>query len=221
MQPRHDNIFYEIFKKLYAFYGPQHWWPAQTRLEMIIGAILTQNTSWKNVEKAIRNIKKEGALKVRCLESIKPAKLAALIRSSGYYNIKAARVKNFIRYLQTAYQGSLSKMFSEPAAFLRDNLLSVKGLGEETVDSILLYGGKKAIFVVDAYTRRIFTRHGLVKAHDSYQEIQNTFMRHLAPDVDLFNEYHALIVALGKNICRSKQPACSECPLRNIRKDKE
>jgi len=212
---REDKLFLKIFKYLYKFYGPQDWWPAKTKLEVIIGAILTQNTAWSNVEKAIKNLKKYNLISADKLYKIKVDKLAQLIKPSGYYNIKAVRVKNFINFLFGQYQGSLHKMFREKDGVLRDRLLSVKGLGPETVDSILLYAADKPIFVVDAYTKRIFSRHHLVNRNDSYQDIQNKFMRCLKHDPYLFGEYHALIVELGKNACR-KKPYCDRCPLINI-----
>ncbi len=212
---RADKIFREIYVRLYKFYGPRFWWPAKTRLEVIIGAILTQNTSWKNVEKAIKNLKKHKVLAKEKLLNIDPVELAELIKSSGYYNIKSGRLKNFITFLFEKYEGSLDKMFKEDFGILRNNLLAIKGLGEETVDSILLYAGQKAVFVIDAYTRRIFSRHRLIHECDSYQDIQNKFVRNLKSDVTLFNEYHALIVELGKNLCR-KEPNCNACPLKDI-----
>lgn len=212
-----DKNFQRIFKLLYQFYGPRHWWPARTRLEVIVGAILTQNTAWQNVEKAIRNFKKKRKLSANELFKIEVEKLASLIRSSGYYNQKAMRLKNFIHFLFNHYQGSLDKMFKEEKNFLRQKLLNIKGLGEETVDSILLYAGKIPIFVVDAYTRRIFSRHGLIEEKDTYGDIQKRVMKNLKKDAHLFNEYHALIVELGKAICR-KKPNCSLCPLKGIPK---
>ncbi len=206
----------KIYDLLYAKFGPRHWWPADTKLEVIIGAILTQNTAWVNVEKAIKNLKKEKVLSVSKLHCIPEKKLARLIRPSGYYNVKANRIKNFLGFLNTRYQGSINKMFGTSLYKLREELLAVKGIGSETADSILLYAGNKPVFVVDAYTKRALSRHGLIGEGAEYEEIQSLFMSNLTKDVKLFNEFHALIVELGKSICKSKQPLCSICPIKNI-----
>lgn len=201
-----------------------HWWPGNTRLEIIIGAILTQNTAWANVEKAIRNLKKERVLNAKALSVIPEKTLAELIRPSGYYNIKAGRIKNFLKFLNTRYKGSLGAMFGTDLYRLREELLSVKGIGRETADSILLYAGNKPIFVIDAYTKRIFSRHGFISKNAEYEGIQSLFMNNLRQDVRLFNEFHALIVELGKSMCRSKKPLCSKCPIteeQNARRSKK
>jgi endonuclease-3 related protein len=205
-----------IYDLLYAEFGPRHWWPGDTKLEVIIGAILTQNTAWVNVEKAIGNLKKEKVLSVNKLCSITEKKLAGLIRSSGYYNVKANRIKNFLKFLNTCCSGSINKMFSLGLYQLREKLLAVKGIGSETADSIILYAGNKPIFVVDAYTKRVFSRHGFISEEAEYKEIQSLFMDNIPEDIILFNEFHALIVELGKSICKSKQPLCSKCPIRNV-----
>jgi endonuclease III related protein len=207
-----------IYDLLYRRFGPRHWWPGDTRLEVIIGAILTQNTSWVNVEKAIKNLKKAKALSVSKLYSIPEKKLARLIRPSGYYNVKADRIKNFLRFLKAYYAGSISRMFMEDLYRLRENLLAVKGIGRETADSILLYAGNKPIFVVDAYTKRMFSRHGFIDEDAEYGEIQSLFMNNLPENAGLFNEFHALIVELGKSICKSKQPLCKTCPIRGVQR---
>ena len=204
-----------IYDRLYKSFGPQSWWPGDTQLEIIVGAILTQNTSWNNVSKAIDNLKKEKMLNVKDLKKIHIKKLASLIRPAGYYNIKAKRLKNFIDFLIRNYQGSLKEMFNQDYLKLRSQLLQINGIGEETADSILLYAGCKPIFVVDAYTKRILQRHHLIDKKVSYSEIQNLFMDNLKKDVKLFNEYHALLVNLGKNICKVR-PICKICPLRDI-----
>ncbi len=203
----------KFYKALFSAFGPQHWWPGNSRLEIMVGAILTQNTNWNNVEKAIANLKKEKALSIKALASLPLPKLARLIRPAGYYNIKARRLKNFINFVLKEYNGNLSKMGRTPLALLRKRLLSVNGIGNETADSILLYAFDKPIFVVDAYTKRILYRHGLIKAESVYEDIQHLFMRFLKKDAMLFNEYHALIVRVGKEFCRSK-PLCSRCPLK-------
>lgn len=204
-----------IYEVLSESFGPQYWWPAKTRFEVIVGAILTQNTAWSNVEKAITNLAREKLLNPSSLSTIKKKRLAYLIKPSGYYNIKADRIRNFVNFLFKKYNGSLRKMFLQDIQNLRQELLEVKGLGKETVDSILLYAGKKPIFVVDAYTRRILSRHDIVAEHSSYDEIQRLFMDNLPRNESLFNEYHALLVRLAKDICK-KTPLCNFCPLKKI-----
>ena len=204
-----------VYKRLYNFFGPQRWWPAGTRFEVIVGAILTQNTSWANVKKAVHNLKKAGALSFRSLEDMPGRRLARLIRPSGYYNIKARRLKNFIDYLSSSYGGSIKAASGRDTGILRKELLSVNGVGPETCDSILLYAMEKPVFVVDAYTRRIFSRHGLIKSGADYREIQRLFEDCLPQDVRMFNEYHALIVRLGKEMCK-KVPLCKKCPLKDV-----
>ena len=212
------EILKEIYQRLYKCFGPQHWWPAQTSFEVIIGAILTQNTAWTNVEKAIDNLKKKNLLNPHALKKVSLKRLAGLIRSAGYYNQKAKKIKNFIQFLFDNYQGSPRRMFLKDFLILRSQLLEINGVGLETADSILLYAGNKPIFVVDAYTRRILSRHNLIKSDTSYTEIQNFFMNNLKNEVKLFNQYHALIVRLGKEICKSN-PNCRACPLRGIGKE--
>ncbi|MFA4991468.1 MAG: endonuclease III domain-containing protein [Candidatus Omnitrophota bacterium] len=207
----------KIYGLLYERFGPRHWWPGDTRLEIIIGAILTQNTAWANVEKAILNLKRQGLLKPKTLSEISEKKLARLIRPSGYYNVKAGRIKNFLRFLDEEYGGSIDRMFRAPLNRLRNELLAVKGIGRETADSILLYAGGKKAFVVDAYTKRIFSRHGFIKEGSDYGEIQALFLKNIPNSARLFNEYHALIVELGKNMCRVRKPLCAECPLRRMK----
>ncbi len=202
----------EIYNRLYSAFGPQHWWPATSRMEMIVGAILTQNTSWKNVEKALGSLKKESALSPKALYAIPQLKLARLIRSSGFFNLKAKRLKEFVTFLFEVYDGSLNRMFSEKPALLRSKLLSIRGLGPETVDSILLYAGGFPSFVVDAYTKRIFSRHHFFEEDSSYQTVQDFFMNRLRLDPKLYNEYHALLVKVAKLFCK-KKPECEQCPL--------
>jgi endonuclease-3 related protein len=206
-----------FYKKLYTHFGAQHWWPAKSRLEVMIGAILTQNTNWSNVEKAIENLKKHKLLKLSGLYGLHRNKLALLIRSAGYYNVKAKRLKEFLKFLHNTYQGNLKKMSGKDTLRLRKQLLSVNGIGPETADSILLYALNKPVFVVDAYTKRILSRHCLIKADYSYEEVQNLFMQNLKNEVKLFNEYHALLVKLGKDICLKSKPKCNICPLRNYK----
>lgn len=205
----------KIYKGLYDAYGPRHWWPGETPFEVMVGAILTQNTSWKNVEKAIDRLKENGPLHSTEIKRLRRNQLASLIRSSGYYRIKAERLKAFVNFLFEHYDGNLNRMRKEEIITLREKLLGVKGIGPETADSILLYGLQKPIFVVDAYTKRILSRLGIVPEKASYEAIQNLFMNHLPHDERLFNEYHALLVHLGKNVC-NKIPECDRCPIKGI-----
>jgi endonuclease-3 related protein len=209
------GILEDIYQRLYKAFGPQHWWPGKTPFEVIIGAILTQNTAWVNVQKAIKNLKRKNLLTPKALKRVSPKTLARLIRPAGYYNQKAKKIKNFIQFLFDNYQGNLKRMFSGDFLVLRARLLNINGIGFETADSILLYAGNKPIFVVDAYSRRILSRHNLIDPDASYSEIQNYFMDNLKNEVKLFNQYHALLVRLGKDICKSK-PNCRICPLRSM-----
>jgi endonuclease-3 related protein len=209
-------ILSEYYNSLIAAHGPQHWWPARTPFEVIVGTILTQNTAWTNVEGAIGNLRREKLLSPRAIERVSSAKLARLIRSSGYFRQKAKKLKTFVRFLQAQYHGSLAGMFRTPTATLREQLLAVHGIGPETADSILLYAGEHRVFVVDAYTRRILERHGHAHAKHTYEEIRQLFERSLPQDVSLYNEFHALIVHTGKHFCRTRQPRCSECPLKTF-----
>ena len=212
MASRKPSPLKVVFDRLYAAFGPQHWWPGDTPFEVMIGAILTQNTNWTNVERAIQNIKKEKLLTPVRIRSIRTDRLARLIRPAGYFNIKAKRIKNFLSFWFSQYQGKLSSLKREDPPVLRDRLLAVNGIGPETADSILLYALEKPVFVVDAYTRRVLSRHGLIPSSATYQDIQQLFLQQLQPDVPLYNECHALIVRLGKEFCRP-QPRCAQCPL--------
>ncbi|MFC1621403.1 endonuclease III domain-containing protein [Candidatus Omnitrophota bacterium] len=215
----HKKSLLRIYDLLYQRFGPRGWWPADTGLEIIVGAILTQNTAWANVEKAIVNLKRAGVLNIKQLSRISDKRLAGLIRPAGCYNIKAERLKNFLTFLDSAYKNNLERMFRENTRILRKELLSIKGVGPETADSILLYAGKKPVFVVDAYTKRIFSRHRYISKDADYNQMQKLFSENLAPNVRLFNEFHALIVELGKNICKSQKPLCNKCPIRRMRHD--
>ena len=195
-------------------YGPQHWWPGRTRFEVIVGAILTQSTSWSNVERAIAELRREKLLSPTAFEQVSTERLSELIRSSGYFRQKARKLKAFVHFLLSEYAGSLDKMFAMPTAELRGQLLSVHGIGPETADSILLYAGGHATFVVDAYTRRMLVRHGLSHEKATYGEIQELFHASLPADAELFNEYHALIVETGKRYCKKGAAECEHCPLR-------
>lgn len=205
-----------IYDKLYSFYGPQHWWPADTPLEVIVGAILTQNTSWSNVEKAIEFLKEEGLLKsFRKILHIDEKDLSALIRPSGYHNIKSRRLKNFLHFVHKKYGSDLKRMARRKTEALREELLAINGIGPETCDSILLYAFNKPVFVVDAYTRRILSRHNILDEKCGYDDVQRLFMSNLPGNTALYNEYHALIVRTAKDFCR-KMRCCAGCPLENV-----
>jgi len=204
-----------IYRRLLAHFGPQHWWPAQEPFEVIVGAILTQSAAWGNVEKAIANLRTAEALSARALRQLPLSELAVLVHPCGYYNAKALKLKSFAYWLGNHYQDDLDRLFANNADELRLQLLSIHGIGQETADSIILYAANKPIFVVDAYTRRIINRIGLAPDRNNYAAYQALFMDYLSPDAELFNEYHALLVCLGKNVCRSR-PLCQQCCLNNI-----
>ena len=205
----------EIYKLLFERFGPQHWWPGQSPFEIIVGAILTQNTNWTNVEKAINNLKAAKLLTPEKMHNLDISELAQLIRPAGYFNIKAKRLKNFIEWLFKNHDGRLEKLENIRTEQLREELLAIKGVGPETADSILLYALDMPIFVVDAYTARIAARHGLIEAGCDYGQLQDLFQTNLPQDVKLFNEYHALFVRLGKEFCNPK-PKCPGCPLEKL-----
>lgn len=207
-----------IYRALFGAFGPQFWWPGDTPFEVMVGAVLTQNTAWANVEKAIANLKAAGLLSPRRLAAVPAERLAEHIRPSGYYNIKTKRLRSLLEFLETRYQGSTARMAREEPAVLRRGLLTVNGIGQETADSILLYAAARPYFVVDAYTLRVFSRHGLVREGADYAEVQRLFMENLPHDAALFNEYHALIVRLGKEYCKKTRPRCDQCPLKNFLK---
>src|SRR5204863_8924853 len=242
---------------LFQVWGPQHWWPARTRFEVIVGAYLTQNTSWTNVERALRRLRSAGLLNLRAMREVSLTKLESQIRSAGYFRQKAQRLKTFVAFLDDHYGGSLTRMFAQPTAKLRQELLALNGVGPETADSILLYAGQHPVFVVDAYTRRILDRHGVLPATASYEEIRQLFQRALAASaegdigsrtesdsranikerklrsrvggaahrpspistakrsalVQIYNEMHGLIVAVGKSHCLKSKPRCEDCPM--------
>ncbi len=204
-----------MYERLLQKFGPQHWWPGETRFEVIVGAILTQNTNWGNVQKAIVQLKKNRVLTPLGMKAVSERRLSTLIKPSGYFNVKAKRLKNFIQFLFKDYDGDMNKMAKQPWTVLRLELLNVNGIGPETADSILLYVFDKPVFVVDAYTKRIFSRLGLVKKDVEYPVLQELFTRNLTSAVAMFNEYHALLVRLGKEHCRPR-PRCFRCPLDQI-----
>ncbi len=204
-----------IYHRLMDSYGPQHWWPAEAPFEVMVGAILTQSAAWLNVEKAIANLKAAKALSPQALRRLSLPELATLIHPCGYYNVKAGKLKSLVHWLEEGYEDDLSKLFANSTDQLRQQLLSVWGIGQETADSIILYAANQPIFVIDAYTRRIINRIGLTPDSNSYSAYQSLFMDNLPADTGLFNEYHALLVCLGKNICRS-HPLCQQCCLGSI-----
>jgi endonuclease-3 related protein len=232
----------EIYRVLAEAWGPQHWWPAQSRFEVIAGAFLTQNTSWSNVELALGQLRRAKVLSVEGIRGIPLEKLEKLVRSSGYFRQKAQRLKNFVRYLDEDYRGSLTRMFSEPTGKLREQLLGLDGVGPETADSILLYAGQHRAFVIDAYTRRLAVRHGIAPEGASYSELRSLFGQALegvsspqkrgillprgashkpspmssakrCSSSQVFNDMHGFMVAIGKNYCHKSEPDCGNCPL--------
>ncbi len=212
-----------VYRALHGRFGHQKWWPAETPLEMMLGAILTQNAAWTNVEKALANLKKSKCLSLKRLAAIPEKKLAALIRPSGYFNLKAKKIKAFVRFFEEEYGGSIKRMASENGEVLRGKLLNVWGVGPETADSILLYAAGKPFFVIDAYTLRIFKRHGIkipkgmgfprTLEKFKYADWQRLFMHILPPDTPLYNDFHAQIVHTAKHHCKSREMSCSGCPL--------
>lgn len=209
------NALKKIYTRLYESFGPQQWWPGDSPFEIIVGAILTQNTNWGNVEKALNNLKTENLLSPRSLNRLSHTQLAQLIKPAGFFNVKAARLRNFLEYLFEDYKGDLDVMAAVPAGQLRRELLSVNGIGPETADSILLYAFHKPVFVIDAYTKRLLYRHGLVDHQADYALMQELFVKNLDQDTRVFNEYHALIVRIGKDYCKPR-PKCEDCPLRDL-----
>jgi endonuclease-3 related protein len=203
----------EIYRTLLEFFGPQHWWPGETPFEVAVGAILTQNTGWSNVKKAIANLKAAGCLDAAKLREIDAAELEKLIRPAGYFRVKARRLKNFIDWLCNEYGGDLRNLEAVGTTRLREELLSISDIGPETADSILLYALSRPVFVVDTYTARVMVRHGLIAQEDlDYGKLQDLFMSNLEPDAAMFNEFHALLVMTGKDYCKP-HPRCAPCPL--------
>ena len=207
------NISKTVYNALLIEWGPQDWWPATSSLEIMIGTILTQNTSWSQVEKAIQRLKDENALNMETLASIPSVKLESCIRSTGYYRQKASAIKRMCKTLIKTFNGSIETLFSLETQELRTELLSWKGVGPETADSILLYAAHRPVFVVDTYTQRFMTRHGWSIENEPYEKLAKRFTNELETEHTLFNEYHALIVKLGQTYCRSK-PHCESCPLK-------
>jgi endonuclease III related protein len=218
-QPSRLFPLHTYYNALFAAHGPQHWWPGRTRFQIIVGAILTQNTSWKNAERAIANLRAAKLLSPAAIYSVSCASLAKHLRPSGYFRQKSKTLKSFVAFLYENHRGSLNRLFATPTAALRDQLLAVHGIGPETADSILLYAGRHLVFVIDAYSRRILERHNLLPAEvrtdsrSSYEQIRSLFESQLPRDPQLFNEFHALIVQTGKLHCRKSNPLCCTCPL--------
>lgn len=210
------DVFLEVYNLLYDHYGPQEWWPGDSQIEILVGAILAQNTNWANVTKAIENLKSRGLMGLQQLQGTSIEELADYIRPSGYYKIKAKRLHNLLNMIADCYDGNLDDLFNDSTEAAREKLLSVKGVGPETADAILLYCGNHPVFVVDAYTHRVFSRHNLVPDECDYNELQEQFICNLEPDPQLFNEYHALIVMVGKEFCKKKTPLCEQCPLKGV-----
>jgi endonuclease-3 related protein len=207
---------HEIYDRLYHAFGPQCWWPGDTPFEISVGAILTQNTNWGNVEKAIGNLKKDKALSARAIHKMPVGELSELIRPAGYFNVKAKRLKSFVDLVVGNYGGSLKRMEKEDMHSMRDKLLETNGIGPETADSILLYALEKPVFVIDAYTRRVLSRHRVMDHDKPYGEFQSLFHSTLEKDIKMFNEYHALFVRTGKTFCKKTNPLCNECPLKGV-----
>jgi endonuclease-3 related protein len=207
-----------VYQHLFDKYGPQYWWPAEAPFEVIVGAILTQSAAWTNVEKAIKNLKASNALEPDALRKLPNDELARLIHSCGYYNVKARKLKAFVEWFGTQYNDRLEKLFKQDQNSLRQQLLDIYGIGEETADAIILYAGNKPIFVIDAYTRRILGRMGIKPRKDNYAGWQQLFMDNLPADTKLFNEYHGLLVKLAKETCRTR-PLCHQCCLNPTTKE--
>ena len=213
-QNKIEKILLRYFNKMYNHFGPLNWWPGDSPFEVMVGAVLTQNTSWSNVEKAISNLKQKGYLDPYKILDLSLKELAEIVKPSGFFNVKAKRLKSLIYFFVEEYDADIRKMLKDDLFSLRKKLLSVNGIGKETADSILLYALNKPILVIDAYTKRIFSRHGIISEEMDYDDLQSFFMRHLPQDVSLYNEYHAQIVLTGKTYCR-KKPLCEKCPLKD------
>ncbi|PHR23156.1 MAG: endonuclease [Desulfotalea sp.] len=211
-----NNIYLEVYHKLLTHFGHQEWWPGESPFEVIVGAVLTQNTSWCNVSKAICNLKEAGLLNYDSFKMLSVDEIASYIRPSGYYNLKAKRLRNLLDMIEQLYFGDLDLFLSDSLGSGRNNLLSVKGVGPETADSILLYACQQPTFVIDTYTHRVFSRHQLVDEETDYDSMQDLFLSKLPEDVELFNEYHALIVRVAAKYCKKSKPLCSECPLQGV-----
>jgi endonuclease-3 related protein len=205
---------------MHKHFGPQHWWPGETQIETIVGAVLTQNTNWKNVTRAIVNLKSRNMLDAHAICRADRVVLAEVIRPSGYYNIKAKRLQAVLGWIVEQFDGDLERMFQIPLESLRPQLLSIHGVGPETADSILLYAGDLPTFVVDTYTYRVLRRHGLIDAGEGYDGMKELFESNLSADAALYNEFHALMVQVGKHFCRPRA-RCDGCPLERFEHDED
>lgn len=213
--PKTKEILKEMFARLYGGYGAQYWWPGESAFEIMVGAILTQNTHWSNVEKAITSLKASNKLSLQALIDLSTEELALLIKPAGYFNVKAKRLKNFLQFLHQEYDGRIEEMTHHPTERLREQLLGVSGIGPETADSILLYALGHPVFVIDAYTHRVFTRHHLIEEEADYQELQALATDNTENSTEHYNEFHALLVRIGKEHCKPK-PKCEGCPLEGL-----
>ena len=209
-------VLQKVYQRLLEAFGPQKWWPGDTHFEIMVGAILVQNTNWQNVQRAIGNLREADLLDPHALYDVHQEDLEELIRPAGYFRVKAKRLRSLLKFLVERYDGSIEAMFRTPLAELRPKLLGIHGVGPETADSILLYAGSMPIFVVDAYTCRIFSRHGWIDLESDYHQIQEYFHDHLPADAPMFNEFHALLVHLGKHFCKKSKPLCETCPLKSM-----
>ena len=212
----HTNNYSEAYRLLFDHFGPQAWWPGDTPFEIMVGAVLTQNTNWSNVQKAIDNLKSENLLSYPSLCQLTTDEIAQLIRPAGYYNLKAKRLRNLLDMVATIYHGELESFIKDDLEPARENLLAVNGIGPETADSILLYACNHPVFVVDLYTHRVFSRHNMVLEETDYSTIQNVFVDHLPRDIQLYNEFHALIVRVARTFCKKTKPLCEKCPLQGL-----
>jgi endonuclease-3 related protein len=210
--PSSSTVFLNIYNTLYRTFGPQHWWPGDSPFEIMVGAILAQNTNWRNASSAIERIRRARLLHPKKLLENR-RRIPQLIKPSGFYRVKSQYLQHFLRYFMDTYGGSVKRMSAQKTGVLRKELLTIKGIGPETADSILLYALGKRIFVVDTYTRRILSRHHMIDTHDSYDRIQDTIQHNLPTRKRLFNEFHALLVRTGKEYCKKNDPLCSVCPL--------
>ncbi|OBQ57536.1 endonuclease [Halodesulfovibrio spirochaetisodalis] len=208
-----ESLLLDMFAAMQNELGNSEWWPAESAFEVMVGAVLTQNTNWKNVEKAIHALKDQKMLTPQAILALPQDELAALIRPAGYFNVKAKRLQNLLRWFQETADYSFAALDTFSTDDLRAELLTVNGIGQETADSILLYALERPSFVVDTYTRRIFNRHSLVEEDIYYDDLRDYFMDVLPQDVQLFNEYHALVVRVAKEWCLKKEPRCETCPL--------
>ena len=206
----------QAYERLLAAFGPQNWWPGDSPFEIMVGAVLVQNTAWRNAERAIENLREAGVMEPHSLYALPPVELAELIRPAGYYQVKTKRLRNLLKFVIEEFDGSLDAMFSTSLSTLREHLLAISGIGPETADAILLYAGGLPTFVVDTYTHRILARHGWIDYDADYHQIKDDFESALPADAPLYNEYHALLVRVGKDYCKRTGPKCETCPLRDL-----